>query len=511
MKGSTSPNVEIELIQALTDDYPFIFRVYPADDRIVFIRNDQYSREIFSHEEDMPYSKTLNVYTEKYVHPEDKQFFLSCCNLENLKDKLAVKKTYAGKFRAQFLGDVHYFKFKFARVSLAGEPLKIVGALNNVDELERDVQRRLAELETMRSILASSDMGTWQVIIRTERAPRLVPDHKMRELLGIPQDSTMSEEDIFIYFRSRVADVSEKDFQNYDRQMIENRRAEVTYQWNHPTLGVRWIRCGGTCIDIPGGFRLSGYHYDITEQKDKEIRTQQMLDDNIAANKTKTQFLQNMSHEIRTPLNAMFGFAQLLSLPEGSWTEEERQEYSAHIFNSYNMLDMLIGDIIDVADSEHGNYRIEVTDVNVNEICRNALMSVEYRKPMEVEMYYTSDVPDTHIIKSDGRRIQQVLINYLTNACKYTQTGHIHMHCSTSENPGKLTFSVTDTGKGVPADKADIIFNRFTKLNQFVQGSGLGLNICQMVATKLGGDVYLDKSYTDGARFVFVIDNQQTV
>lgn len=245
----------------------------------------------------------------------------------------------------------------------------------------------------------------------------------------------------------------------------------------------------------------------IEDEKKAELRRQRILEDNIAANKAKTMFLQNMSHEIRTPLNALFGFAQLLGMPDGSWSNEEKTQYNTYIHNSYNMLDMLIGDIIDIADSEHGNYRIQTSEINVNQICRNALMSVEFRKPEDVRMYFTSELPDDYVIISDGRRIQQVLINYLTNACKHTFSGEIHVHCSTSENPGKLTFSVTDTGEGVPADKADIIFNRFTKLNQFSQGSGLGLNICQMVAEKLNGEVYLDKTYTGGARFVFVLNN----
>ncbi|MBQ0057503.1 MAG: hypothetical protein KBT20_07595 [Bacteroidales bacterium] len=235
------------------------------------------------------------------------------------------------------------------------------------------------------------------------------------------------------------------------------------------------------------------------------FRQQKMLEENIAANKAKTMFLHNMSHEIRTPLNALFGFAQLLGLPDGSCTEEEKAQYNAYIYNSYRMLEMLVSDILDIADSDHGNYRIEIADVNVNSVCRNALMLVEFRVPASVKLYMTSDFDDDFVIQSDERRIQQVLINYLTNACKNTQEGEIHLHCSKSEHPGKVTFSVTDTGRGVPADKAQLIFNRFTKLNQFVQGSGLGLSICQTIASKLDGEVYLDTAYTKGARFVFVI------
>lgn len=245
----------------------------------------------------------------------------------------------------------------------------------------------------------------------------------------------------------------------------------------------------------------------IEDEKQAELRKQQILNDNIAANQAKTVFLRNMSHEIRTPLNALFGFAQLLGLPDGSWSEEEKSQFNANIFNNFTMLEMLIDDIIDIADTDNGNYRINISQVQINNTCRNALLCAEYRRPADVKMYFTSDVDDDHVVSSDGRRIQQVLINYLTNACKNTVRGEIHLHCSTTENPGKLTLSVSDTGVGVPAEKADFIFQRFTKLNDFVQGSGLGLNICQMVAEKLGGRVYLDKSYTAGARFVFVIDD----
>lgn len=227
------------------------------------------------------------------------------------------------------------------------------------------------------------------------------------------------------------------------------------------------------------------------------------MDENIASNKAKTKFLQNMSHEIRTPLNAMFGFSQLLGLPDGSCTQEEKEEYNRYILNSYNMLNMLIGDIIDISDDEHGNYNVELSQVDVNAICNSSIMSVEYRVPAGVNMYYTHDIADGYSIYSDGRRIQQVIINFLTNACKNTRKGEINLHCSVNKETQVISFAVTDTGIGVPPEKADEIFVRFSKLDRYTQGSGLGLNICMMVADKLNGRVFLDKSYTQGARFVF--------
>ena len=298
----------------------------------------------------------------------------------------------------------------------------------------------------------------------------------------------------------KFADLSTINERMKDTNVLINQFKDMKDVWHEWSYIVAKRNEDGTVRNLIWAVRK------IEDEKQAELRRQRILEDNIAANKAKTMFLQNMSHEIRTPLNALFGFAQLLGLPDGAWTESEKEQYNRYIYNSYNMLDMLIGDIIDTADSEHGNYRIEIGEVSVNSICRNALMLLEYRTPADVNMYFTSDLSDDDVIRSDGRRIQQVLINYLSNACKHTLQGEIHLHCSTCETPGKLTFSVTDTGEGVPPEKASVIFNRFTKLNQFIQGSGLGLNICQTIAGKLGGEVYLDTSYTGGARFVFIID-----
>ncbi|MCQ2213010.1 MAG: sensor histidine kinase [Bacteroidaceae bacterium] len=219
----------------------------------------------------------------------------------------------------------------------------------------------------------------------------------------------------------------------------------------------------------------------------------------------KTQFIQNMSHEIRTPMNAIVGFAQLLSLPDGFNTEDEKREYSEYIMNNAEILVMLIDDILDVTDMEHGNFNIALQDVNINQVCQKALKSVEHRVAPGVELSFHTDLDEGALCQTDPKRVQQVLINFLSNACKHTEKGEIRLECSTTENPGHITLSVADTGPGVPPEMADNIFERFTKLNSFKQGSGLGLNICKGIAEKLNAQVMLDTSYTDGARFVFII------
>lgn len=169
------------------------------------------------------------------------------------------------------------------------------------------------------------------------------------------------------------------------------------------------------------------------------------------------------------------------------------------------MLSMLIDDVLDVADAEHGNYRVENGRFAVNEMCRNAMLMADMRRHANVNMYFTSDVADDYFIESDSRRIQQVLVNFLTNACKHTVQGEIHLHLSTTETPGRLTFSVTDTGTGIPPEMAKDIFERYKKLDDNVQGSGLGLHICSIIADRLGAEVKLDQTYTQGARFLFIL------
>lgn len=233
----------------------------------------------------------------------------------------------------------------------------------------------------------------------------------------------------------------------------------------------------------------------------KELQTEKERAER--SDQLKTMFVQNVSHEIRTPLNAVVGFSQLLSLPDDVISSQEKEEYVKYIQNNSELLIMLVNDILSIGDVERGQFIVTISDVRCNDVCRQSMKTTETRLPEGVKMYYTSEVDDDYTIKSDEHRIQQVLVNFLTNACKHTEKGEIHVHSSLTEKPGMITFSVTDTGTGVPADEAEHIFERFTKLNAFKQGAGLGLSICKTIATILKGDVHLDTSYTNGARFVF--------
>ena len=224
------------------------------------------------------------------------------------------------------------------------------------------------------------------------------------------------------------------------------------------------------------------------------------------ANAAKTRFVQNMSHEVRTPLNAIVGFSQLLSLPDDSLTPEEKQEFSNHIMNNTKILMMLLEDILNTTDMENGRYKITYDEGELHYMCHAAITSSEHRLHPGVKMLYQPESEEPFTFRTDPQRVQQILINLLTNACKHTSQGQIVLASSVTARPGFVIFTVTDTGTGVPADQAEVIFDRFTKLNGFVQGTGLGLSICREIATLMGAKVYLDTSFTNGgARFVLEV------
>ena len=236
------------------------------------------------------------------------------------------------------------------------------------------------------------------------------------------------------------------------------------------------------------------------EEKNREIEKAKKHAEE--SDRLKTMFIQNMSHEIRTPLNAIVGFSQLMLTPGFELDENEKKEFSKTIRHNSDLLTTLVGDIISLSELESGRYVMKIQSHAVNDLCRMALETVKHRKNPDVDLRFKTVFDNSYSFNTDGQRVEQVLINYLTNAIKYTKQGSITLSVRPIENNTWIEFSVTDTGQGVPIEKQKEIFERFSKLDSFHQGTGLGLNICSIIAEKLGGIVMVDPDYTDGARFL---------
>lgn len=224
------------------------------------------------------------------------------------------------------------------------------------------------------------------------------------------------------------------------------------------------------------------------------------------ADRMKTSFLANISHEIRTPLNAIVGFSQLL----GDASAEEREEFIKIISNNSELLLSLVNDVLDLSRLEANAFSLVMVESNIQDCCSNALDSVRHRVAEGVELTFTC--PDEALcLNIDPFRLQQLLVNLLTNAAKFTDAGEINLDFRVDKEKKQVVFSVTDTGIGIPQDKHDCIFNRFEKVDEFKQGTGLGLSICRVIADRFGGTIQVDSSYTGGARFVFVMPYENLI
>ena len=215
----------------------------------------------------------------------------------------------------------------------------------------------------------------------------------------------------------------------------------------------------------------------------------------------KSAFLANMSHEIRTPLNAIVGFSSLMQSEELS--QEERAEYCDIVVNNSEMLLTLLNDILDISSLECGKIRFNYASEEIVQICQHALMTTAHTRQEGVEGRFECAV-DSFMLTTDAHRLSQILINLLTNAGKFTSEGSITLGVEIDKEHGEVLFSVTDTGPGIPPDKQEMVFNRFEKLEgNKKKGTGLGLAICRQIAVIIGGRIWVDPTYTGGARFIF--------
>lgn len=239
----------------------------------------------------------------------------------------------------------------------------------------------------------------------------------------------------------------------------------------------------------------------IFRLKRSQIRQEAMKEKAVQAIQRKNMFLSNMSHEVRTPLNAIVGFSAVLTDEDESFDDESRREFSEIIkVNSFQLL-KLINDILDFSDFENDNITFNIRTHDAVKLCNEVVETVMASRKLEVEMRFDTDL-SVLMLDTDDARLRQVLINLLVNAAKFTEQGSIVLELKMVD-AGTALFSVTDTGCGIPPEKQHLIFERFEKLNDFVQGSGLGLSICQLIVKYMNGKLWVDSGYTRGARFCF--------
>ena len=262
---------------------------------------------------------------------------------------------------------------------------------------------------------------------------------------------------------------------------------------------------GTILVVLLSGLFISLYFYYHTkklkdELEESESALREAKDRAEESSRLKSAFLANMSHEIRTPLNAIVGFSDVLA--SGGTSVDEQQGYVDIIKTNSDLLLRLINDILDVSRLEADRVTFTIEKCDVVPLCQQVLASVSQARKSENKYIFECDRESVDF-RTDTQRLQQVIINLLSNADKFTRNGKITLKLEVDEEKRVATFSVSDTGTGIPLEKQKLVFERFEKLNEYVQGTGLGLSICKLTVEKWGGEIWVDPGYTDGARFVF--------
>ena len=380
--------------------------------------------------------------------------------LQDMEKKLGVKVN--AFFAPDYAGIIQGMRFNKVDIAWYGN----LSAMEAVDRANGQVFAQ--------TVAADGSPGYWSVLIVNKDSPI----NNLNDLLAKRKDLTFGNGDpnstsgflVPGYYVFAKNNISASDFK---------RTVNAGHETNALAVANKQVDVATNNTENLDKLKTSA------PEKLKELK--EMAD---AANKAKSNFLANMSHEIRTPLNAIVGFSELQSMDE--YSQEEKAEFGRIIKENSDLLLNLIGDILDMSKIEAGHIELDYSQCDIVQLCHSCLVSVEQARPLEHVEYKESYPVKSLPARIDTTKFRQVVINLLTNASKFTKEGHILLSFVADEKTNTLTVSVSDTGMGIPKDKAEKIFERFVKLNQYIQGTGLGLSLCKVIIERLGGKIWLD-------------------
>lgn len=240
---------------------------------------------------------------------------------------------------------------------------------------------------------------------------------------------------------------------------------------------------------------------NLLAARDELLRSR---DEAREASRRKNDIITNISNQVKIPLQAVSEYSRLIVDCVDTQKQPFLNKYADLVETNAEILNTVIDDVTSLSELDNNRMSVSYYGVNVNQMCEMAISSMAHRVQPDVELKFIPGDPSL-TVSTDPRRVEQILICLLNNAAKFTETGSITLNYEVEHSTNRIVFIVTDTGIGVPADKSEVIFERFVKLDRNTQGPGLGLTITRMIARLIGGDVRLDTSYTRGARFRFFI------
>lgn len=238
-------------------------------------------------------------------------------------------------------------------------------------------------------------------------------------------------------------------------------------------------------------------------KKNKELEIALMRAEE--SDRMKTSFIEHVSHEIRTPLNVITGFTQVITNPTFKLKAEERDKMIHDISVNTIEITNIVNELLEVAQEESRQHYEKNDTIEVNAFCEKIIKDMDILNTHHLDIHFLSEVGADFTMKTNRKALEKILRQLLENALKFTQEGYIECKVSESPEQGVVRFTITDTGIGIAEEHQERIFERFFKVDNFKQGFGLGLTISRKIALLLGGSLYLDKEYTEGARFMLTL------
>ena len=460
----------------------------------------------------------LRAYIDQFVVEEDREYLLQHTTAEALLAETPDYGIHSIGYRRMHEGKHYHYQLSSAKFTDEDGGRHLVLGFRDVNAIVEKEQQKNAELATMHAIIEAAEMGTWRIELVDGKQPRMLADKRMMELLGLDNETDASPEEIYDAWFSRIKPEAVQSVLDSVARMQAGSRDENTYLWIHPTLGERWVRCGGTAVKIAGGYRMRGYHYDVDDIVREQVEKDQLLKDALLAaehaNRAKTTFLNNMSHDIRTPMNAIMGYTALAASHIDN--KEQVRDYLEKISVSSSHLLSLINDVLDMSRIESGKVTIDEKETHLPDVMHDlrTIMQANVSAKQLGFLIDTVDVVHEDVI-CDSLRLQQVLLNILSNAVKFTETGGT-VGMRVTEKPCHTTgyaryeFSVRDTGIGMSREFQEHIFEPFTREQSStvsgIQGTGLGMAITKNIVDMMGGEISVHSEVGRGTEFVVTLD-----
>lgn len=513
--------LESDILNALCASYRALYRVnLDTDTAEPYAISAKMRTEVaLSMEPRLPYSLAIERYITRFVQPTDQNRLRVQTSAVAILARLADEDSFTLRYRVQpNPSQQQYFNLYVART---GMPHVVVIGFRNIDRPLESVEKGQHELE---QTLAAARIGLFRLEFEEDCPPRLFANDTMCSLLGIEPD-TLTPEQAFAYWQSRVDPAYLDTAQAGVDAILKTGIGEVNYPWNHPKLGVIYIRCGGVPdqnFDRPGS-AIKGYHQDITDtvitrKKQEEelaqvnVQLQRAVEDANRAMAAKSEFLSRMSHDIRTPINAILGMLDIAEKYHGDYARLD--DCTHKIRSAANHLLSLVNDVLDMNRLENGQAKLVEAPADLNELVHDCVIMTQTQAERDgLTMTVDHITVEHNRVRCYALQLRQILINLLSNAVKYNRPGgNITLRADELYCNGKtvtVQYTVRDTGIGMSEEFQQHIFEPFTQENPGARtkytGSGLGLSIVRELVERMGGTIQLESQLGEGSLFIVTL------